>query len=88
MRLEHVAGLAFRLGKRAGQFVPDLGGKPHGGKGAQLAQFGLAQLARPLVGARDALGDFVFLAPDVAQRIVERAHGLGSAYTHCRLTIG
>ena len=88
MALEHLARPALGLAQRSGQFGPHLGRKPHGGQRPQLPQFGLAQLADALIGPRDALCDVVFLAPYVAQRIIERPHGLRSAYTHCSLTIG
>ncbi len=70
MALEQLTRPALGLAQSAGQFFLNLWRKPHLCHRPQLPQFGLAQLTHTFIGPRDALGYVIFLAPDVAQRIV------------------
>ena len=86
MLLELVARPDLGLAQPAAQFGLHRRVEPHLRELAEELALGRADLGDELGRAREALGDLVLFAADVAQRLVERAQGFGSGKAHAATT--
>src|SRR5687768_14817609 len=82
MRLQHLAGLELGRADLAAQLSLDRGVEADLRERAQEFPFLLAHPGDELGGTRQALGNLILLAADVAQGFVERAQGFGSGKAH------
>jgi hypothetical protein len=79
---ELLAGLDLGLAQPPAELRLNRGVEPHLRQLTEEFALGGADLGHELGRAREALGDFVLLAADVAQCFVERAQRFGSGKAH------